>query len=312
MTMEDQEKFGVTDLYMLLAILIWAVNFAFIKIALTEFSPSAFNGIRMAFASVVLLLLLLLSRQGFGVRKRDIWKLVALGIIGNTVYQMLFIQGINLTTASSTAIIMAMTPVSVALLSSLLKHEKLHWAAWVGIWLSFVGFYLVITEQPGKFLFDRQNLKGDMMIFLGNVVWAVFTVFSKPLLGRITPLKWSSLSLAVGTFFYLPFCIPALSHQDFSQISIHSWAILAYSGLFALAISYIIWYASVKRVGNSKTAIYGNITPVFTVVFSFILIGERINPWQALGALVLLIGVYITRSGYRYFAQKSKQKREPL
>jgi drug/metabolite transporter (DMT)-like permease len=306
--MEDQEKFGTTDLYMLMAILIWAVNFAFIKIALKEFSPSAFNGIRMAFASIILLLLLLLSRQGFGVQKRDIWKLVALGFIGNTVYQLLFIQGIDLTTASSTAIIMAMTPVSVALLSSLLKHEKIHWAAWVGILLSFAGFYLVITKQPAKFLFDWENLKGDMLIFFGNIVWAVYTVFSKPLLSRITPLKWSSLSLAAGTLFYLPFCIPALSNQDFSRISVHSWGILAFSGLFALAISYIIWYASVKRVGNSKTAIYGNITPVFTVVFAFVLIGERIRFWQVLGALILLTGVYITRSGYRFFLKKVNKK----
>ncbi len=300
--MEDQEKFGITDLYMLLTILVWAINFAFIKIALREFSPLAFNGIRMAFASVILLFFLLLSRQGFGVQKNDIWRLIGLGVIGNTVYQLLFIQGINLTTASSTAIIMAMTPVSVALLSLLLKHEKIHWAAWMGIFLSFIGFYLVIAEQPGKFLFSWQNLKGDMMIFFGNIVWAVFTVFSKPVLGRITPLKWSSLSLAVGTLFYLPFCIPDFSRQDFSQISVSSWAILVYSGLFALAIGYVIWYASVKRVGNSKTAIYGNITPIFTVVFAFFLIGEKISLWQALGALVILTGVYITRSGYRFFA----------
>lgn len=304
MTMENEDKFGLTDVYMLFTILIWAVNFAFIKIALREFSPMAFNGIRMAFASAALVLFLILSRQGFSVRKRDIWKLVALGIIGNTVYQLLFIQGIYLTTASSTAIIMAMTPVSVALLSSLLKHEKLHWAAWVGIWLSFAGFYLVITEQPGKFLFDWANLKGDMMIFLGNIVWAVFTVFSKPFLGRIPPLKWSSLTLVAGTVFYLPFCVPAFSSQDFSRISIRSWTILAFSGLFALAVSYVVWYASVKRVGNSKTAIYGNITPVFTVIFSFMLIDERISLWQGLGALILLTGVYITRSGYRFFAKK--------
>jgi len=304
--MEDQEKFGATDLYMLLAILIWAANFPFIKIALKEFSPLAFNGVRMAFASIALLFILLLSRQGFGVLRRDIWKLIVLGIVGNTVYQLLFIQGINLTTASSTAIIMAMTPVSVALLSFLLKHEKIHWAAWVGILLSLVGFYLVITEHPGKFLFSWETLKGDLMIFFGNIVWAVYTVFSKPFLGRISPLKWSSLSLAAGTLFYLPICIPAFSSQDFSQVSILSWAILVYSGFFALAVSYVIWYASVRRVGNSKTAIYGNITPVFTVIFAFVLIGERISFWQGLGALILLTGVYITRSGYRFFAERRR------
>lgn len=307
--MQDQEKFGLTDIYMLLAILIWAINFPFIKIALREFSPPAFNGIRLTFASVVLVFFLILAKHELRVEKRDLWKLIILGIIGNTIYQMLFIHGIHLTTASSTAIIMAMTPASVALLSSLLKHEKLHWAAWLGIVLSFIGFYLVITEQPGTFIFSWKSLKGDMMIFFGNIVWTVYTVFSKPLLGRISPLKWSALTLAVGTVFYLPFCVPAFVRQDFGQISYKGWSILIYSGLFALAFSYVAWYASVRRVGNSKTAIYGNITPVMTVIFAYIFITEKVSLWQAFGALIILLGVYLTRSGYRSFKKKIENER---
>jgi len=300
--MENQETFGFTDLFMLLITLIWAINFIFIKIALDEFSPLAFNGIRMAFASIILVLVLIITKQGFGVPKKDIGKLVVLGIIGNTVYQLVFIHGINLTTASNTSIIMAMTPASVALLSSFFKHENIHWAAWLGIALSFVGFYLVISKQPGTFVFSWENLKGDMMIFCGNLVWAVYTVFSKPLLGRITPLKWTSLTMAVGTVLYLPFCVPAFSRQDFGQISFKAWAMLAFSGIFALAVSYVVWYTSVKRVGNSKTVIYGNVVPIFTVIFAAIFIAERIGLWQAVGALIILVGVYLTRSGYRFFS----------
>jgi len=299
--MENQDKLGLTDVFMLLAILIWAVNFPLIKIALREFSPLAFNGIRLTFASTVLIIFLLFSKQGLSVAKKDIWKLVVLGIVGNTVYQLLFIHGINLTTASNTSIIMAMTPASVALLSSVFKHERVHWAAWLGIALSFAGFYLVITKQPGTFALSWENLRGDIMIFFGNLVWAIYTVFSKPLLGRISPLKWSSLTLAIGTMFYIPICIPAFIKQDFQQVSLKAWAILIYSGIFALAVSYVIWYVSVKRVGNSKTAIYGNLTPVFTIIFASFLIAERINIWQAAGTAILLIGVYLTRSGYRFF-----------
>ena len=134
--MENQENLGITDLFMLLTTLVWGINFIFIKVALVEFSPLAFNGIRMGFASLVLLLVLVVTKQGLGVPKKDIGKLILLGIIGNTAYQLLFIHGINMTTASSTSIIMAMTPASVALLSSLLKHETVHWAAWFGIALS--------------------------------------------------------------------------------------------------------------------------------------------------------------------------------
>ena len=146
--MENQDTLGVTDLFMLMTTLVWAINFSFVKIALAEFSPLAFNGIRMAFASIVLVGILFAARQGFGVPRTEVGTLVVLGIIGNTAYQLLFIHGLNLTTASSTSIIMAMTPASVALLSSLCKHEQIHRAAWLGIALSFVGFYLVITRQP--------------------------------------------------------------------------------------------------------------------------------------------------------------------
>jgi len=304
--MKNQENLGVTDLFMLLVTLIWGINFIFVKIALDEFSPLAFNGLRMTFASLILLLVLFFTKQGLGVAKKDIGKLVILGIIGNTVYQLLFIHGINLTTASNTSIIMAMTPASVALLSSIFKHEKIHWVAWFGIALSFVGFYLVIAKQPGSFVFSWENLKGDMMIFCGNLVWAVYTVFSKPLLGRISPLKWSSLTLAVGTLFYLPFCFPALARQEFGQISNKAWFMLAFSGIFALAICYVVWYSSVKRVGNSKTVIYGNIVPIFTVIFAYIFIAERIGLWQAVGAAIILVGVYLTRSGYRVFSARGK------
>ncbi len=306
--MKNQETFGTIDLYMLLITLVWAINFSFVKIALVEFSPLAFNGIRMAFASLLLVFVLFITKQGFGVPKKDIGKLVVLGIVGNTVYQLLFIHGINLTTASNTSIIMAMTPASVALLSSLFKHEKIHWAAWFGIGLSFVGFYLVIARQPGTIVFSLENLKGDVMIFGGNIVWAVYTVFSKPLLGRITPLKWSSLTLVVGTILYLPFCVPAFSRQDFGQISFKAWAMLAFSGLFALAVSYVVWYTSVKRIGNSKTVIYGNIVPIFTVIFAYIFIAERIGFWQGVGALIILAGVYLTRSGYRFLAFRGNRR----
>jgi len=304
--MKNHETLGKTDLLMLLLTLMWAINFSFVKIALSEFSPLAFNGIRMVFASFILVLVLIISKEGLGVAKKDIWKLVVLGIIGNTVYQLLFIHGINLTTASNTSIIMAMTPASVALLSSLFKHEKIHWAGWLGIAVSFVGFYLVIAKQPGSFVFSWENLRGDMMIFCGNLVWAVYTVFSKPLLGRISPLKWSSLTLAVGTVFYLPFCFPAFAKQDFGHISFKAWSMLAFSGLFALAIGYVVWYSSVKRIGNSKTVIYGNIVPIFTIIFATIFIAERIGRWQAFGAIIILAGVYLTRSGYRIFSSKGK------
>jgi len=304
--MEEPKKFGSTDFFMLVAVLFWAVNFSFVKIALREFSPLGFNGIRLFFASLILIIILFLSRESFSIARSDLWKIFVLGIIGNTVFQLFFIHGLNWTTASNTSIVMAMTPVFVALLSTLLKHEKIHWAAWLGIVISFVGFYFVITKQVGTFHFELSSLRGDLLIFTGNIFWALYTVFSKPLLGRISPLKLTTATLAIGTFFYLPFSARDIVQLRWSDISFQAWAALFYSGLFAIAISYVIWYASVKRVGNSKTAIFGNITPVFAVIFAYIFLSERLTSLQITGALVIFAGVYLTRLGYRFF-----EKRKP-
>jgi drug/metabolite transporter (DMT)-like permease len=301
------KKFGSTDVLMLSAILFWAVNFSFVKIALRELSPLGFNGIRLLFASVVLMVICVLSGEGLKVERKTFWKLVVLGLIGNTAYQMLFIHGIDLTTASNSAIIIAMTPLFIALLSSLMKHERIHAAAWAGILFSFVGFYLVIAGRPGSFQFSSLSVRGDLLIFGGNLCWAVFTVFSKPLLGRLSPLKLTTLTMAVGTGFFLPFCIKDISHIPYQDISLKAWGSLLYSGLFALVICYVIWYVSVQRVGNTKTAIYDYLIPVFTVIFAYLMIDERITGQQAVGAFIIFVGVYLTRIGYTKFIREKEK-----
>lgn len=303
----EYKEFGKTDVLMLSAILFWAVNFSFVKIALRELSPLAFNGIRLLFASAMLVLILVLSGESLKVDRRTLWKLVFLGLIGNTAYQMFFIHGIDLTTASNSAIIIAITPVFIAILSSLMKHERVHPTAWTGILFSFFGFYLVISHRLGTFQFSALSVRGDLLIFCGNLCWSVYTVFSKPLLERMSPLKLTTLTMVTGTVFFFPFCIKDIFRIPYDVVSFKAWGSLFYSGLFALVICYVIWYASVRRVGNTKTAVYDYLIPVFTVIFAYFFIGERITGQQGVGALVIFVGVYLARMGYARFMKDTKR-----
>jgi len=307
---EEYSKFGTTDFLMILVVVLWAVNFSFMKIIFREMTPLGFNGIRMPLAAGVLILILRLKGEDLKVPREDFWKLVALGVCGNTIFQLLFIHGFNLTTASNSSIIIAMSPVLIAMMSSYLKHEKLHTLAWAGIVISFVGFCLVISRQFGGIQFSRQGLLGDLMVFGGNIFWAFYTVLSKPILARFSPLKFSTLTLAFGTSLYVPFCVKDILAINFPAVSLQAWLILVFSAVFSLAIPYIVWYASVKRIGNSKTAIYDNLIPVLTVFFAYLLLDERLAPVQAIGAAVILAGVFLTRSGSGW-PFKAKRKRFP-
>jgi len=311
----NSSRFGTTDLFMLLTVLIWAFNFSVLKIALREFTPGSFNGPRLTLASLLLFLILRLKEGTVAPPRDDLLKLVVLGILGNTCYQFLFINGIHRTAASTTSLILTMTPILIALLSAVFIRERIHWIGWIGILTSFFGLYFVIFGNGAGVSAGKEGLKGNLMIFVGNFFWAVYTVFSKPLLEKMSALRLSTWTLAFGTLFYLPLTAREIGSLDWGALSARSWAALAFSAVFAIALSYVFWYSSVKRVGNTKTGIYSNITPVFTVIFAALFIGERISLAKVSGAFIIILGFYLTRFGSRFF-EKDKgplifSKQEP-
>jgi drug/metabolite transporter (DMT)-like permease len=297
----NSSRLGATDLFMLLAIVVWGFNFSVIKIALREFTPGSFNGPRLAIASLLLLAFLRLKEGTIAPPRGDFFKLLVLGVLGNTCYQFLFLNGIRRTTASSTSLILTMTPILIALLSAIFLKERIHWIGWAGILTSFFGLYFVVFENGAGVSIGREGLKGNLMILVGNIFWAVYTVFSKPLLERMSALRLATLTLSYGALFYLPLTVREIAALHWRELSGLSWAALLFSAVFAIAMSYVVWYSSVKRVGNTKTGIFSNITPVFTVIFAQLLLGERIGLTKVIGALVIILGFYLTRFGHRWF-----------
>lgn len=290
---------------MLLTVLIWGFNFSVIKIALKEFTPGSFNGPRLTIASLLLLLFLRLKEGNIVPPRGDLLKLIILGVVGNTCYQYLFINGIYRTSASTTSMILTMTPILIAVLSAIFIKERIHWIGWLGILTSFFGLYFVIFGNSSGVSVGERILSGNLMILFGNLFWAVYTVFSKPLLDRMSPLRLTALTLTFGTLFYLPLTVREMVTLPWGSLSARSVGALLFSAVFAIALSYLCWYSSVRRVGNTKTGIYSNITPVLTVVFAQIILGERLSLTKAIGALVIILGFYLTRFGHRWFKSKN-------
>jgi drug/metabolite transporter (DMT)-like permease len=303
---KNGNKFQTTDFWMLLTTLIWAVNLSLIKFSLREFSLFGYNGIRLILSSLLFLGILAFSKDGFRVAKQDLWKIAGLGIIGTTVYQLVFMEGLRLTTASTTSMIMPMTPVFIALLSHFFKLERIHWAAWMGIVISSLGFYLIINGQGAAFTIGRDAWRGDLLVLIASFIWALYTVFSKPLLERIDPVKLAALTTSIGTLFYLPFAASKIGAVPVGTISWGAWGALLYSAILALVVGFVAWFASVRKVGNTKTGIYSNLNPVFATFFAVIFLSERVTLTQAGGAVVIFAGVYLTRSGYKFFQKTAR------
>jgi drug/metabolite transporter (DMT)-like permease len=290
-------KISANDFLMLLVVAIWGLNLSLVKISLREIPPMPYNGIRLLLAAAILLVWLLLKEKSLRLRRQDLPTIILLSLSGYTLYQYLFITGINLTTASNTAVIFGSAPIMISLLSSFFKHEKIKPLGWLGITLGFVGIYLVISGRAGGFSLSRQTWKGDLLLFAAVFLWAHYSVSARPLLKIYSPLKFTAITMGLGSLMFFPFSVQQLQKLQFASISLQAWLCMLCSGVAALSLAMVLWFFSVRKVGNSQTAVYSNLQPVLAIVFAHMLLGEAITPTLILGAAVIFTGIYFTRRG---------------
>lgn len=288
-------RFTTTDLMLICASVIWGVNFSVVKIALVDFHPIIFNAMRSGFASLVTLAVLTIKKN-LNLRREDLWHILRLSLIGHVIYQFCFIFGVSLTTACNSALILATTPIFVALLSSVLGIERVNRKIWVAVALSFIGILLITLGSGHVPTFADQSLIGDLLIVAGTLCWSLYTVLSKPLLQKYTPIQLVSLTMSIGTPPLVVISIPYIREQSWASISIYGWSGLIYSFLFSLAIGYVLWYNGVSRIGSTRTSLYHNLTPVIALIIAWLFLSERIASLQILGAVLIFLSLYAARN----------------
>jgi drug/metabolite transporter (DMT)-like permease len=287
-------SFSRLDLLLVGMTLIWGSNFSIAKAALRDLPPSAFNGARMLIAAVVCAGLIAREGGGGAVRRftpPDWRRIAALSVLGHVVYQFLFIGGLARTSASNSSLIFGCTPALVALCSAWLGHERVSATRWAGVILSMAGVYLVVGHGRDP----SASLRGDALIVVAMVAWALYTVGSRPLLDRHSPVLVTALTMTLGGLLYAAASLPVVLGVSWPDVRPRVWIALLYSALFSLVIAYLIWYTAVQRVGSSRTSVYSNVTPIVAMLIAAIFLGEPITAAKVAGAAAVLGGVAITR-----------------
>ena len=177
----------------------WGSNFSIIKTAIREMPGPAFNGLRMVLASIVFLAIIG-WRDGLRapmatVERKDWPAILVLSLVGHGLYQVLFLGGVARTSVANSSLIFGLTPVTVSLLGAWLGHERPGWTRWAGTALSLFGIYLVVAHAEQ----GTSSLTGDLLIFGAMLSWAIYTVGTRPLLERYSPVFITGLTMAIGS-----------------------------------------------------------------------------------------------------------------
>ena len=278
---------------MLLVCLIWGLNFSVTKLALAQIPPLPFTAVRFIISSLLLWLILRVAERGVAQSREGLTTLIVLGLVGNTLYQLLFTLGLDRTAATNSALILSTVPTVVAVFAGVLGLERITRRMWLGIALGTVGVVLVIATRGVGF--EIGTLVGDLLTVLAVLCWAGYTVGLRKVPPGISPLRVTTITTIVGTPVLVLVGLPGMVELDWAAVELEAWAGLAYAAVLSLVVAYLLWNRSVKAVGGTRTAIYMCVTPLFAVIGAWVLLGERPHPLQGVGAVLIVAGVMLTR-----------------
>lgn len=295
--MTDGRRSLTGTLYVLAAIASWGVYFPFAKVILTKLSPTVFVVFRFGIGVIVLFVMTRRLRRSLAVRRSDVGFMIASGLIGITVHQLVQLWGLVHTTATNTGWILTLVPPVTGLLGWIFLKENVSLRQIAGIVIAMVGVLLFVSKGKPGTLSLGSNL-GDLLVLGSVLTWSVYTIMTKSRLHDYDPLPMSTIHMAVGTVVLLlvggwriPREVGALEPTD--------WIIILFVGIIPSGIAYYWWNAGLKRLSVVNTSAYLFLEAIIASLAGFAVLGERFTGSMILGGAFIVTGVWVTQARRR-------------
>lgn len=329
----------MSQAFLAAASLVWGGAFVVGRILVSQLDPLAAAWLRFVIAAVAFLILEVAGRAGRGrgggarletagrrapggpsvaIAGRDPrWVDYALlGLTGILAYNLFFFYGLTLTTAAESSLIIAASPVVVALIGWAFLDESLSPGKIGGISLSVMGVVLVILAgsgggSAGGEMAAGGRLTGDLLMLGGVLAWAAYSALGKRVLRRVTPLAATARAVYWGVFF-LTVLLLARDGPDFvaealTAVGLKELLSLLYLALVCTVFGFVSWYRGLKTTDVSGAAAFLSLVPISTLVIAAATLGERPTAGQLLGGALVIGGVFLV--GYANAARRAEREK---
>src|SRR4051794_3309162 len=276
---------------LLLTVTIWALNFTVSKYILDSgFRPLPYSSLRYTAAALVFVALTYPRERSFRIARGDL-PLVALAVLLLLTNQLSFVYALDLTTATTAALLFGTLPIFTALISRLVGIEQLSRRFWMAASLSFAGVILV-TAGSGKSV--SSNLGGDLLAVLGAATWGAYSVAIAPLMRRYSPFRLSAIFLASVSVVLLALASPKLADQSFDFGAL-VWVGFAFAVLGPLVLTNVLWFTAIDQVGPARASLFANLQPFLAAIIALLLLDEELSRAQVAGGFAIAAGILIAR-----------------
>ena len=297
---------GRVDLALLLVAALWGFNMPVMKLGMQHMPPLAFNWLRFALSVPCAWALLGVLPGGLGPVPRP--DRPALLKVGAAFFAFIacFTLGLSRTTAGNTSILMGMLPLGVVFWNRLLGEERLSRRMVAGILVSLAGACLVVAGTGREISLRASHLTGDLVVMAGVLANGYFLAGSRPLTARLPAARVATWCFTLAFLLLTPFSIPSLLQVSWSSLGWSSWLAAFYCGPLALTVTNFLWIWGVSRIGSTRTSVYNNLPPIFAITGGVAFLGEPFGPAMAVGAFIVIAGVYLCRTGAPVTARQTE------
>lgn len=276
----------------LLLCLIWGNTWMAIKIGLSDLTPFFSLGVRYLIAGVCLAAFLLLKDRAIGIRKDQVKLILLIALLNYIIPYSLVYWGEQYIYSNLTAVIYAMFPLNVAMLTPfLLREEKLTPYDYVGILIGFAGTLIIFAES----IIARMefHLWGILAIYIASISSAIISIILKKEKKEYHPLKinlWPILITGVVITLVSLFTEDIQSNR-WSMGAVSS---VLYLSIFGTVIAFAVYFWMIRQTKLIMLSSISYIIPVVAIIAGWLYLGEKLTHYQILGSLFVLAGVFLS------------------
>lgn len=264
--------------------LIWGASFVSIKICMDVFGPMYLSFFRYAFTSMIIFVLLKISKKFENVENKDYIRLALSGLFGVTVYFACENNAILRISSNEASILIGTIPIFSLIFNRIIYKSKITIRNLLSILFSIFGIYLIIGGADFSL-----NFLGYIYMLMAAISWSVYQFITKPLFKKYNDLTITMYQSIFGVIGLMPFL--KLDYLKWDALNLSVISHFLFLTIFCSAIGTYIYLFSQKNLGINVTAVFLNLIPVFTFVFSFLFLGEILSPMQLVGSAIVIVSV---------------------
>jgi len=285
----------VPYLLLMLAVLSWAGNWVIGRALRFDAPPVAITFWRWAIACA---LLAPFTYRDLRDRWRHIlrsWKILCvLGLLATVFQHIPIYAGLRHTTATNGALLNAASPIFIIFLSVALAREKLSARSVIGSIISLGGVLVVISRGDREVLRALSLNAGDIWVLVATLSWAAYTVCLRWRPAELDHRSLLTLLAAIGVIAAAPLYALEIASGQVLVPNAVSLLGIAYIGVVATVMAYLFWNGGVQQVGPARAGPFMYLMLVFTPILSIIFLGERLQLYHLVGAVLIVAGIYLT------------------